>query len=204
MLGKIGGFIIGIVAGLVAMVGIAYVGGNFFPAPAAAPGDLAEQAASALAAAPFGFKLVIVLCWFLGSLIGAWLAKLVSGSGGVAWAVTIVLTLLILANIFVAAFPTWMAIGRRGGGGRWSAARSATAWLALARPRCRKKPRRPPKSNQELADCAEAWRGKSGPKREFDQKMADFRRFSAFGTLPAKLLAWSTDGPAAQFQGDLQ
>jgi hypothetical protein len=110
MLGKIGGFIIGIVAGLAAMVAIAYVGGNFFPAPPAATGDLAEQAASALAAAPLGFKLVIVLCWFLGSLIGAWLAKLVSGSGGVAWAVTIVLALLILANIFVAAFPTWMAI----------------------------------------------------------------------------------------------
>lgn len=110
MLRNIGGFIIGIAAGLGAMVAIAYVGGEFFPAPAAAPGDLAEQAASALATAPFGFKLVIVLCWFAGPLIGAWLAKLVSGSGGIAWAVTILLTLLILANIFVAAFPTWMAI----------------------------------------------------------------------------------------------
>lgn len=110
MLGKIGGFIIGILAGLGAMVAIAYVGGNFFPAPPAGPGDLAEQAASALAAAPFGFKLVIVLCWFVGALIGAWLAKLISGSGGTAWAVTLILTLLILANIFVAAFPTWMAI----------------------------------------------------------------------------------------------
>lgn len=110
MLRNIGGFIIGIVAGLGAMVAIAYVGGNFFPAPQAAPGDLAEQAASALASAPFGFKLVIVLCWFAGTLIGAWLAKLISRSGGVAWVVTLILTLLILANIFVAAFPTWMAI----------------------------------------------------------------------------------------------
>lgn len=110
MLRNIGGFIIGIVVGLCAMVAIAYVGGNFFPAPQASPGDLAEQAASALAAAPLGFKLVIVLCWFVGALIGAWLAKLVSGSGGVGWGVTLILTLLILANIFVAAFPTWMAI----------------------------------------------------------------------------------------------
>ena len=92
------------------MMGIAYFGGNFFPAPPPAPGGPIEQAAAALPAAQTGFKLVIVLSWFLGALIGAWAAKLISGSRRIAWTVAILLTLLVFGNIFVVAFPAWMEI----------------------------------------------------------------------------------------------
>jgi hypothetical protein len=104
------GIILGIVLGLGAMMAIAYVGGNFFPAPPPAPGDLIEQAEAALPASALGFKLVIVLSWFLGTLIGAWIAKAVSGSSRITWAVVVILTLLLFGNVFVVAFPGWMEI----------------------------------------------------------------------------------------------
>jgi hypothetical protein len=103
--------IAGIVAGVAALLGISFLGNLIFPVPVDATiRDPIEQAAAALPNAPAGLLAAFVLAWLLTGLVGAWVAKLISGSGAIAWTVAGLLTLLIVGNMFVMPFPGWMQI----------------------------------------------------------------------------------------------
>jgi len=103
------GVIGGIIAGIIALAAVSYLGGTFFPIPVD-PGirNPVEQAVSALPNAPTGALVFIVLSWFGAGLIGGLVAKLITRSDGPTWTVVGLLTLLIVANIFLAPFPVWM------------------------------------------------------------------------------------------------
>ncbi len=111
MLRAIAGTIIGVFAGVAAMVLIAYLGDLVYNVPieSGAAGPV-EQAASALSEAPLGAKLFIALSWFAGGLAGAWVGRAISLSSTIGWTVAALLAVVTLLNIFVVPFPVWMQI----------------------------------------------------------------------------------------------
>lgn len=103
--------VIGIVAGLAALLGLSWLGNSLYPvAVDASIASPVEQAAAAIADAPLPLLLIIAGAWFAAGLVGGWAAKSVSGRGRVAWVTVAILTLLLFANIFFAPFPGWMQI----------------------------------------------------------------------------------------------
>lgn len=105
------GLIGGLVAGIIALLAIGYVGGMLFPIPIDPHiRDAIEQATAALPNAPLGAKLFIAASWFGAGLFAALVAKAISRSSAVAWSAVGILTVLTLANVFLAPFPAWMEI----------------------------------------------------------------------------------------------
>jgi hypothetical protein len=103
--------IAGVLAGMVAMMAVAYVGDMLFPTPAArAAGGAIEQATSAFANTPLQMRLCLVLAWFVGGLIAGVVAKLIVRDGRIAWTAIAILTVLTAINIFILPYPVWMEI----------------------------------------------------------------------------------------------
>jgi hypothetical protein len=105
------GVLAGIVAGIAALFATGFVGGMLFPilVDSRVHGTV-EQAVAAISSAPLPSLLFITLSWFVGGLVSAAVAKLVARRSAAAWSAVAILTLLTLANIFLAPFPAWMEI----------------------------------------------------------------------------------------------
>ena len=103
--------IAGVLAGMVAMMAVSYLGDMLFPTPAVrAAGGPIEQATAAFANTPFQMRLCLVLAWFTGGLVAGVIAKLIVRDGRIAWTAIAILTVLTAINIFILPYPVWMEI----------------------------------------------------------------------------------------------
>ena len=98
----------GIVAGLVAVIAIALVGGLIFPSEGRIDGFDAEQIVALFPALPMGAKIAILLSWFGGALAGAAVAKRIAGRGWAAWTLAGIFVVYVLINVLVLPMPGWM------------------------------------------------------------------------------------------------
>jgi hypothetical protein len=103
--------IAGVLAGMAAMMCLAYLGEMMFPTVAArVSGGMIEQATAAFANTPLQMRLCLVLAWFIGGLVAGVVAKLIVRDGRIAWTAIAILTVLTAINIFVLPYPVWMEI----------------------------------------------------------------------------------------------
>lgn len=103
------GLVAGIVAAVLAMMAVGYVGEMLFPVSGTV--DLARTDATlqTLGAASLGAKVFILLSWFAAALGGAATAKWVARASWPGWLIAGLLALM-LAATFLVPLPTWMQI----------------------------------------------------------------------------------------------
>lgn len=101
------GLIVGIVAGLAAMMLAGFVGSLLFPAGGVADPRHAEGVVEGLRTASAGAQAALLVSWFAGALGGAAAAKAVSGLSWPGWTIAGLLA-LVLAFIFLLPLPVWM------------------------------------------------------------------------------------------------
>jgi len=108
----IGGIIAGLIVGfLVAiMVGVVVFSavGTAPPSPASVNLSDPQRVLEIFAELPVGAKIGLMLAWFGAALAGAAIAKLIAPRSWVAWTVTGLIALYVVANIFVLPMPGWM------------------------------------------------------------------------------------------------
>jgi hypothetical protein len=102
------GIVAGVVAGFVAMVAIAAIGGLIFPSDARVDAIDANQLVAAFPALPMGAKVAIILSWFGGALAGAAVAKRVVGRAWAAWTLAALFALYVLFSVLVLPMPGWL------------------------------------------------------------------------------------------------
>lgn len=102
------GIVAGIVAGFIAMVAIAMLGGLVFPSSARIDAINADQIVAAFPTLPAGAKAAIILSWLGGALIGAAAAKRVVGRSWAAWTVAALFALYVLLSVLVLPMPSWL------------------------------------------------------------------------------------------------
>jgi len=105
VLGIIGGLVAGVVA--IILVGMVGVGATFSPPAGLDPKDT-RQVLEALGAAPVSTHLALMVAWFAGGLVGAWVGKLIARTGFAAWTVAALIAAYVLANVLVLPLPGWM------------------------------------------------------------------------------------------------
>jgi uncharacterized membrane protein YdcZ (DUF606 family) len=108
MLRNVGAIVAGLIAGFVAMLLIAFIGGMMFPSSASVDGFNAEQVMAAFPGLPLGAKLSIILSWFGAALTGAAVAKAIAGRSWAAWTVGAVFVVYVLLTILVLPMPGWL------------------------------------------------------------------------------------------------
>ena len=102
------GIVVGLVAGFLATIIIGIVGGMIYPSPAGVEIANARQIIEAFVEMPLGAKVALMLAWFGGALVGAFVAKLIARSAWPAWTVTGLIAAYVVANTFVLPMPGWM------------------------------------------------------------------------------------------------
>lgn len=106
---------LGIAAGIIvafAAVAIAEsLGHQLYPLSSSIdPRDVAELA-GAMDAVPFGAKAVVLAAWFLGALIGGYLANRIADRAIAGWIVAAAVALSGVATMLVIPHPMWMWAG---------------------------------------------------------------------------------------------
>lgn len=103
--------ILGLAAGLVvtvlAMMAAGFVGALIVPMSGPTDPSQAGQLSEALAAAPAGEQVVILLSWFVAVFAGAATAKAVARTSWPGWTIAGLLA-LVLAGTFLVPLPAWM------------------------------------------------------------------------------------------------
>ena len=102
------GIVAGVVAALVSMFAIAWIGGMLFPGAATIDASSAESIAAVFPALPTGAKAAILLSWFGAGLIGAYAAKRIVGRGWAAWTIAGVTAIFVLLNVMILPMPGWL------------------------------------------------------------------------------------------------
>lgn len=103
------GIIGGLVAGVVAIIGVGFIGvAMTLPVPAGVNPSNTNQVIEVFANAPVAAQLAMMIAWLAGGLVGALVAKLISRTGLVAWIVVALIAAYILANVFILPLPGWM------------------------------------------------------------------------------------------------
>lgn len=105
-----GGVIAGLLAGVIVMMLVAFVGGTIFPMEAQVDPYSAREVTAAFGSASMAAKITVLLSWFLGAFAGAAVAKLVGRARWAAWVVAIIFTVYVTASVFVLPMPEWMQI----------------------------------------------------------------------------------------------
>ena len=124
------GVIAGAVVAFLCIMGIEYLGHTVFPPPGGVDLNDPEQAARYMATAPGAVLAFVVAAWFVGALIGAWVAMAIARRALAGWVVALlVLAACIAILVLLPGHPQWM----------WAAGVLAPligGWLAqrLARP----------------------------------------------------------------------
>jgi hypothetical protein len=103
----LGGLIAGIIAAVAAMIAVGFFGSLIVPMSGPTDASQQEMIREALAAAPFGQQLVILLSWFAAAFAGAAAAKLIARRSWPGWTIAGGLA-LILAASFLVPLPMWM------------------------------------------------------------------------------------------------
>lgn len=128
MLRTIGGTILGLLVAVVSIMAIEWVGHQLFPPPPGVDINDPESLRGMLESATIGAKLVVLVAWFAGTLIGAWVADFIARAEWPRWVVAGFVLLGVLLNVFTINHPGWMiALG--------IAAPLVAAWIAGRLPR---------------------------------------------------------------------
>lgn len=110
MLRAIGGTLGGIVVAVLVILLVERIGHIFYPMPGDV--DMTDPGAVGLAlgAAPLAAKLIVVGAWFVGALVGALVAGLISRAYWPGWIVAGFVALGGILNIVLIPHPVWMQI----------------------------------------------------------------------------------------------
>lgn len=128
MLRKIGGTVAGILVAIIMIMAIEWLGHQLFPPPAGIDINDPESLRTRYEEATLGAKLAVLVAWFGGTLIGAWVADWIGGAEWPRWVVAGFVLLGVLLNFYTINHPGWMiALG--------IAAPLVAAWLAGRLPR---------------------------------------------------------------------
>jgi hypothetical protein len=103
------GLVFGVIAAVLAMMAVGYIGEMLFPVSGTV--DLARTDATlqTLGAASLGAKVFILLSWSAAAFAGAAVAKWISRASWPGWLIAGLLALM-LAATFLVPLPTWMQI----------------------------------------------------------------------------------------------
>lgn len=108
----IAGILVGLVVGffVAVAVGVVVLGAAGAAAPSPANVNLSDpqRVVEIFAELPAAAKIGLMLAWFGAALAGASIAKLIAPRSWVAWTVTGLVALYVVANIFVLPMPGWM------------------------------------------------------------------------------------------------
>jgi hypothetical protein len=103
--------IVGILVGFVAILAVGALGGLLYPSTTQIEGITSEtvwQLVEAFPNMPLGPKLIIVLSWFAGALVGALAAKRIAGRGWAAWTVAGFFAFYALVTVMILPMPGWL------------------------------------------------------------------------------------------------
>ena len=104
------GLIVGLVVAFATMMLFALVGNLVFPVNSAVDPRNTQQVSAAFSNASSAAQLVVIVSWFVGALAGAAAAKLIARRSWPAWTVAILLTLYVVASIFLLPMAGWMQV----------------------------------------------------------------------------------------------
>src|SRR5262249_22209885 len=103
---------LGIAAGIiVAFVTVAIaesIGHQIYPLPESLDPRDAAQIAAIMDDIPLGAKLVVILAWFLGALVGGYVANRIASRALAGWIVAAAVVLAGIANMLAIPHPIWM------------------------------------------------------------------------------------------------
>ena len=100
----------GLIAGIIVMMLVSFVGGLLFPMNVPVDLGSAEAVGASFSAASSAAQLVVVLSWFAGALGGAVTAKKIARASWAAWTVAIIYAVYVLLSVFVLPMPGWMQV----------------------------------------------------------------------------------------------
>lgn len=104
--------ILAVVAGVIAGGAIVFVteavGHSLFPPPADIDLSNPADVDRLMASLPAGAFAMVLLGWFLGSFVGAYVAHAIAKTPGAAWAVAAIFILFSTMNFFMIPHPIWM------------------------------------------------------------------------------------------------
>lgn len=104
----VGGILAGVIAGGVAMVCVALVGGLLFPSAARVDGFDTQAALAVFPSLPTGAKIAVILSWLAAALVGGMVAKKIAGGAWAAWTVTGVYVAYVLLTVNILPMPAWL------------------------------------------------------------------------------------------------
>ncbi|WP_380878941.1 hypothetical protein ACFB49_19450 [Sphingomonas sp. DBB INV C78] len=105
------GIAVGIVIAFMTVAIAESVGHQLYPLPASIDPRDAAQLAGVMDAVPFGAKAVVLAAWFLGALIGGYLANRIADRAIAGWVVAAAVILSAVATMLVIPHPLWMWAG---------------------------------------------------------------------------------------------
>ncbi len=111
MMRSVLGLLLGIVAGFTLMLLVSFIGTSIYPYPADIDLQNVNRAGEAFRTTGMGYKLFVVLAWFVSSLGGGAVAKLIGGRLWPLWGTIGVMTANAIASMFFLPLPVWMQIG---------------------------------------------------------------------------------------------
>ena len=104
------GVVIGVVIGGLVVFLVEGAGHAMYPPPPGTDLSNPESLKTLMATMPTGALVMVMLGWFLGSLAGAWIARLVAKRDIAAWIVAILFICLTATNFLYIPHPVWMMI----------------------------------------------------------------------------------------------
>jgi hypothetical protein len=108
MLRIVGGIVIGLLAGIIAMMVVALAGMFLFPSGVIMDPTDSEQISEAFGGMALGAQFYVVLSWAVGALAGAAVAKRIVGRPWSAWFIAALFAFYVLLNTFILPMPPWL------------------------------------------------------------------------------------------------
>ena len=108
MIRSILGVVLGIVAAVLTVMAVQAIGHQLYPYPADVDLNDPEAIARVFPTIPTAAKLFVVAAWFGGALVGAAVAKLITGRAWAAWTIAVLMAIAAVMNLFIIPHPVWM------------------------------------------------------------------------------------------------